>query len=78
MGNAALGKPTSASAGTGDATQSSQVVNGNMANTACATVVSGTDLSAWITVDLGYEAAVETVVVQNGFSDFLNNDLYIR
>jgi hypothetical protein len=77
VGNAALGKPTSASAGTGDSTQSSQVVNGNVANTACATVVSGADLGAWISVDLGYEAAVEAVVVQNGYSSFAN-DLYVR
>ena len=48
-----------------------------MANTVCATVVSGADLAAWITIDLGYEAAVETVVVQNGFSRF-QNDLYVR
>ena len=48
-----------------------------MANTACATVVSGSDLAAWITVDLGYEAPVETVVVQNGFSIF-RADLEVR
>lgn len=76
--NAAVGKATSASAGTGDSSQAAQVVtNGDINNNACATVVSGSDLSAWITIDLGYEAPVETVVVYNGDSNF-NNDLYIR
>ena len=76
--NAAVGKATSASAGTGDSDQAAQVVtNGDINNNACATVVSGPDLSAWITIDLGYEAPVETVVVYNGDSNF-NNDLYIR
>ncbi|KAL4452237.1 hypothetical protein ABPG75_007899 [Micractinium tetrahymenae] len=75
--NAALGKPTTASAGDADSTSAAQVVNGNMANTMCAQVVSGTNLAAWITIDLGYEAEVETVVVQNGFSDF-KNDLEVR
>jgi hypothetical protein len=54
-----------------------QVVNGNMANTACATVVSDSALAAWITIDLGYDAPVEAVVVQNGFSIF-RADLEVR
>lgn len=77
VSNAALGKDTTASGGLSDSGQVAQVVNGNMANTVCATVVSGSNLAAWITIDLGYEASVETVVVQNGFSKF-DNDLYIR
>lgn len=77
VANAALGKPTTASSGGADSGQAAQVVNGNLANTVCATVVSGSDLAAWITIDLGYQASVETVVVQNGFSRF-DNDLFIR
>ena len=76
VSNAALGKRTTASGPSSDAAQS-QVVNGRIDNQQCAQVMSGTNLAAWITIDLGYEAAVETVVVVNGLSKF-TNDLYIR
>lgn len=76
VSNAALGKRTTASGPSTDAAQS-QVVNGRIDNQQCAQVMSGTNLAAWITIDLGYEAAVETVVVVNGLSKF-TNDLYIR
>lgn len=68
-GNAALGKPTTSSGADDDSTQAAQVVNGNMNNIMCAQV-STADPSAWITIDLGYEARVDTVVVQNGYSNF--------
>ena len=75
--NAAVGKPTSASSGGDASDQTAQVVtNGDVNRRTCATVVSGSNLAAWITIDLGYEAPVETVVVYNGNSDF-KNDLKI-
>ncbi len=76
VSNAALGKRTTASGPSTDAAQG-QVVNGRIDNQQCAQVMSGANLAAWITIDLGYEAAVETVVVVNGLSKF-TNDLYIR
>ena len=72
LADAALGKAVNGSSSGGSA---GNVVNGDLKS--CSTVVSNSDLAAWITIDLGYTGAVETVVISNGDSTF-NNDLFIR
>ncbi|KDD71538.1 hypothetical protein H632_c4835p0, partial [Helicosporidium sp. ATCC 50920] len=74
-GNAALGKRVSSSQGSGG--NPGALVDGDAQNGACTTVVSNAGLVAWLTVDLGYSAAVSTVVLANGDSTFVA-DLSVR